>query len=79
MNFFGNGHQNKFKLCLGFNHSSALITDMFKSSCNINFFCALGHAVENHINQAVCSSSTDTITAVNNNRARSSSVRFVHF
>lgn len=53
MDFLRHGHQHELKLCLRPDHVWALISDVLQRGGDVDLLCALGHAVQDHVDEAV--------------------------
>ena len=62
MYFFGHGSQHEFKLLFGADSLRTLVAQMFQSGGDVDLTGAFGHAMQHHVDQAVRSSATGTIT-----------------
>lgn len=53
MDFLRHGHQHELKLCLRPHHVRALVTDVLQCCSDVNLLSALGHAIQDHVDEAV--------------------------
>lgn len=56
------GHQHELELWLAADHVGALVPNVLQGGRNVDLLGALGHAVQDHVNEAVGSSASDAIT-----------------
>lgn len=63
MDLLRHGHQHEFELCLCANHVGALVPDVFQGGRDVDLLSALCHAVQDHVDEAVCPSASYAVAA----------------
>lgn len=78
VHFFSYSSQGELKLVLCTHKAWSLVSNVLQCSCNVNLLHSLCHAVQHHVNQNVCASSSSAIIAMNDDWAGSSSVALIY-
>lgn len=79
MNLLGDCHQAELELLPSLDHSAALVSDVLQGGRDVDLLAALGHPVQDHVDQDVRSGSTDAVAAVHDDGAGATAIRLVDF
>jgi len=71
-------HKAELELRPGLDHAGPLVPDVLQRGGDVDLLGALGHAVEDHVDEDVGAGATNTVTAVDDDGAGTSPVGLVH-